>query len=198
MRKIDHHVGCVIIQSNSGEDFLFSMYDHTYPTICCRYKINFVGGNWEKGDYSPKEILLREIREEFLSCEEDVITIRDSIINNLIPYKDYFVEVPEIGQNLQHNALQSIFLSKIPQVVFENTRKNIKEGRNIINEGLMKICNIDELKSGEVQAAWATGGILGDYLGMTFPVMGGIRTTSLGTPRESMKDYNKDFEYSSL
>jgi 8-oxo-dGTP pyrophosphatase MutT (NUDIX family) len=64
MRKVHHHCSTVIIESAKEGELLMSEYDDTHPRPSFRGKVNFIGGNHHEGDYSPRTLLEREIREE--------------------------------------------------------------------------------------------------------------------------------------
>ena len=67
MTRVNHHSSAVIIESEIGNEFLFSVYDNTYPTKCFRGAINLIGGNYEKEGSSPFFTLIRELRQELSS-----------------------------------------------------------------------------------------------------------------------------------
>lgn len=203
--KIRHYASATIIESTKTNEFLFNEYNKTYRVKCLRGKLNLIGGNYEIGDNSPLDILKREIAEEFsmtkqeknlFALNRDIIFIRNSILRNITPYKDYLLTVPPI-EGTTYKALYSIFISKIPQDIFECARRNILNKKRIINEGLATICNTPDLVVGKLLTAWATGFVIGDYKNVTMPNSQGSITeiSILDKPKKSFKKYLNKFEY---
>ena len=222
MKKIRHHVGVVIIEAEKTGELLVSKYDETYPTKCFRGAINLIGGNHEKGDRSPLEILLREINQELSSNQEytkrreifhvigewrpaqeirlfaserDIFLIRGEIIYNIKPYKDYLCSFPSFEGRDEFDSLHSVFVSKIRQGIFELARKNINEGKGIKNEGFATICSFEELEQGKPLCAWAVPCILSNYKNIKIPNPYNAKAEHIGKPRYSMLDYTDEFEY---
>ncbi len=224
MRKIRHHVGVVIIEAEKTGEFLVSRYDETYPTKCFRGAINLIGGNHEKKDKSPLEILLREINQELSSNQEyindrkaslkdvigdwqppqeiksfasegDILLIKNEIISNIVPYRDYLCSFPSFEKRAEFDALQSVFVSKIKQNIFELVRRNLNEDKNIKNEGFATICNLKDIREGRILCAWAVPCILSDYKNVVIPNPYNVKIKHIGKPRNSILDYTNEFEY---
>ncbi len=224
MRKISHHTGSVIIEAEKTGELLVSRYDETYPTKCFRGTVNLIGGNHEKEDKSPLEILLREINQELSSdqkyindretslrnvigewrpaqeiksfaSERDISIIKNEIISNIMPYKDYLCSFPSFERRDEFGSLASVFVSKIRQEIFELARKNLNAGKGIKNEGFATICSFEELEQGKILCAWASPCILSAYKDIKIPNPHGIKALYIGKPRNSMRDYTREFEY---
>ena len=123
MREICHHVSVIIVNPSSSGHLLLGIYDDTYPLETFRNRVNFFGGNQHPEDQSPREIIEREIGEEFRVLEvrektieeslyatsgrgpgaripekfapvEDIKNIRDALLSTCSPYKDFFITAP--------------------------------------------------------------------------------------------------------
>jgi|SRR3989344_3506804 len=123
IKTIHHHAANLIAESENGKEFLVDIYDNTYPRKCYRGRVNFIGGSHDPADYSPRELLEREVKEEFSgitsssgmegivadmvgerSCvikpkkfasKEDIIKIQNSLLK-FEPFKDYLIKMPAI------------------------------------------------------------------------------------------------------
>lgn len=240
VREVHHHVGVGIIESVKTREFLFGVYDDTYLKVRYQGRVNLIGGNHGPDDYSPWDLFQREINEEFavkiekpkefdksfvelfgkgmgtktvrnFAKEEDIRTIRENILNNSEPFKDYFVIVPAMDGKPDYSVLYSVFFSKIIQDVFELARKNLYSGKNIKCEGLARVTSIEELVSGRILnpegtpqfmmekgtilAAAGTPIIMQDYLGEKIPNPESIEAEPLGEPRSTFRDYQQEFSY---
>lgn len=224
MKKISHHASGVIIESEKTRELLVSRYDETYPTKCFRGSVNLIGGNHEKEDKSPLEILLREINQELSSdqkyvndkeaslkdtvgewiapqevklfaSEKDIYSIKNEIISNIVPYKDYICSFPSFEKRDEFGSLVSVFISKIKQDIFELARRNVNEGKSIKNEGIAVICSLEDLKEGRILCAWAAPCVLSDYKKVAIPNPHNVKIKLIGKPRNSMFDYISEFEY---
>lgn len=222
--KISYHGCSVIIEAEKTGELLVGIYDETYPTKCFRGSINLIGGNHEKEDKSPLEILLREINQELSSDQEyinnkeaslryiigewtppqkiksfaserDISLIKNEIISNIESYKDYLCSFLSFEKRDEFGSLASVFISKIKQEIFELARRNLNEGKSIKNEGLAAICTFEDLKEGRLLCAWASPCILSDYKNIVIPNPYNVKVKSIGEPRNSMLDYTNEFEY---
>lgn len=224
MTKILSHSSCVIIEAEKSDEFLLGMYDETYPTEYFRGAINLIGGNYKKEDKSPLGILLREIKEEFSSNqkyvnqkekglrnvtgkwrppleirsfanEEDIFLIKNEIISNIRPYKDYLWCSPFLMDKDRLDSLSSVFVSKVKQDIFELARRNLNGEKSIKNEGSAIICGIKDIVEGKFLCAWAAPCILSDYKNVNIPNPYNARVKPIGGPRNSILDYSNEFEY---
>ncbi len=176
-KPVDAHPSVLIAESEKKNEFLFSMYDNTYPRIAYRGALNLIGGNPTK-DFSPLETLVREVNEEFDPEEvknpgngkifapfEDINLINNSLLLKAEPFADFYIRVlKEIpGASKPYSAIFSAYITKIPQEVFEMARQHIKDGKKIVTEGLLGISNIECLKKGRI-TAHGTPFVLGTYL----------------------------------
>lgn|SRR3989344_2186749 len=205
-RRVDYHPSVLIAQSEMGGEFLFSIYDDTYPRAAYRGAANLIGGNPTR-DNSPLETLSREIGEEFnfeealkvhkiCTSSEEIDTLRDSLIYKVKPFADFYIrvlkEIPRASK--PYSAIYSAYNTTISQKIFEMTRQNLKQGRKMVGEGLLGILGINDLKSGRI-TAHGTPFILGAYLNLELPHFCDMISENIGTPREKYKDYEDDFEY---
>lgn len=223
MINISHHAGVLIVDCEETGELFFDIYDETYPKKCFRGAVNLTGGNYSAGDSSPRTLLERELKEEFSTINSNVNTedhslietvgfigkrvvrelalkaeidlIRENLIKSFYPLGDYLAKFPAIETSKAFDTLYSVFVTKITGECLEVARKNIELNRCVRNEGLSKICCIDDIASGKIVTAWATGNILGEYWGTRVPNPFKIITERIGMPRRYFKDYLKDFEY---
>ena len=63
--KVRDHSSVVILPSQNGNEFVFNVYDATYPRVEFRGAVNLVGGNLDPTDSSPRQLLERKLNEEF-------------------------------------------------------------------------------------------------------------------------------------
>lgn len=223
-KLIHHHASVVIIESEEGREFLFAMYDNTYPKVLYRGRANLIGGNASAEDNSPYDILLRELEEEFAIKKEkkfeieedltdilgnksklkrikkfannnDIKNIKESILKSCVAFQDFLVEIPSLGGSPGFNAICSVFISRLPRAIFECARENTRKAKEITCEGSIKIASLDDLKSGKVLTAWGTSSIMEYYTKTKIPNPEGINAIPLGAPRRLFSDYLKEFQY---
>ena len=205
MRKeLDHHVGVGIIKSEKTQELLLGVYDDTYPDTNWRGRAKLIGGNHEKDDISPRHIFYREVNEEFshikdkeseFATEEDIKLIRETILLNALPYRDFLVKMPQRIGKQEHQVIYSVFNSFLTDKILTLIRKNIELEKRIINEGLLRIVSVDELAKGNLLVAAATGLILGEYFNARIPNPDNATAENIGLPRNSFNDYAKEFSY---
>ena len=149
MIKVFTHAGNVLIQAQETNEILTNVYDSGYPFVTWHNCINFIGGAKGKEDKSPISIITREFEEEFslgpnemdatlvaaagsgwslpkvgkMASKQDIDNVRNSILSQIQPYKDFLVETRGIekldGNKYDQVALFSVFVSQIPQDIFE-------------------------------------------------------------------------------
>ena len=191
IHEIHHHCGVGIIESEKTQEFLFQVYDNTFPTVIYRGRINLIGGNHNPNDLSPKYLFEREIKEEFsitekeegwdstltdvvgegsgpekitkFASQSDMASIKDAVLQ-CQPFKDFVLNIPSIQNKPIYDVIYSVFSSTIPQDVFELARKNILEEKSIKNEGLATIKTIEEIVAGNPLPVAGTGIALEHYL----------------------------------
>jgi hypothetical protein len=205
MRNVNHLASMILVQSQKTNDFLFGGYNSTYPKKCFRNTVNFIGGVCEDlVDDSPLDTLIRELREEFsinknvdliYASEKDISIIRESIITNILPFKDYLVSFPSVEGGQPFSSIHCVFHALIPEDIFEIARTNINENKKIKNEGIERVCSLKDLEIGKVKMAWASGLITGDYCRTDIPNYKGLDIEIIGTPRKSFEYYKGDFIY---
>jgi hypothetical protein len=222
--KVNHHCSHAIIQNSGCSEFMFQEYDSTYPRIPFRGQLHVIGGNYSKGDKSPKHLFDREIREEFSSSqeyfeekiEENVRSVVgdgpgaikqevfapkeyiDNVKNKVLeakPWKDFVFYVPELAGKEPFQAIASVYLTTLDSKLFDEGREHLSSGRAIRNEGLTKIVGIDELLNGDVGMAWFTGPVMELFLGKKLPIQHGIGIKDIGTPKDSWDSYKERFDY---
>jgi|GEM_PF-2865266 len=175
-KKVNRHISTVIIEGDGSDEFMFGRYDETYPLLEWRNKLCLIGGNHDSEDISPQDILKREINEEFEApsnnCEvcgnqlsigtrpiyakiEEIISLRDSILESMRPFNDFSISVPSayqinsdglITERAPFTVISSVFYSKIPRKVFQQARNSILSGARIRQEGYTDIISLSQLK----------------------------------------------------
>lgn len=223
-QRVHHHSSNVIIQNGDSLEFMFQVYDSTYPRIPFRMQVQLIGGNYQAGDCSPLELFKREICEEF---SQDVADHRAGVEKSLInvlgegpgaqptvnfaplvdittvrkeillaqPYQDFVYSVPELAGRLGFTGVTSIYHTSLNPETFERVRANIAKGLNIKNEGAASIASVDDIQSGRTKCAWYSAEVLGRFLGMDLPQLHGIRIEPIGLPQDSWESYLDRFEY---
>jgi hypothetical protein len=141
-------------------------------------------------------------RKKPFAPKEHINVIKESILNGLIPYADYLVNIPgELfvqGKNKeQYRNIFSVFLSELPSELFELAGGDLEKGLTLVNEGSIHLANLEELKKGFPLLAWATAPILMDYTGANLPNLINATAERVGSPRKSFEDYFNDFQYES-
>jgi len=190
--KVHHHSSMAIIESDKTRDFLFDIYDNTFPIVANRGKAHFIGGNHNLEDDSPFSIFDREIREEFSGYEhsekedntllevigamskekeiknfaskEFIHSIRDSIIGRAEPFQDFLITVPSIESRPASSGIHSIYRSLIPQEIFDKIEEELSIGRSIKCEGLSGIASKYDILSGNVLLTNGNSGAMQYYL----------------------------------
>ena len=222
VQVVHHHTSVVIIESQVKKEFLFSVYDNTYPKVLYRGRANLIGGNASAKDSSPYGVLVRELKEEFTILQEeaiddnlidilgknpgpqrvkkfasrrDISLIKKGIIKNLSPFQDFLAKIPSLEGSPAFLAIYSVFLSRLPYNIFKCAKENIEKGKGVKCEGYTVIASLDDLKSGKVLTAWGTSPIIGCYAKTTIPNPEGINAIPLGVPRKLFSDYSMEFEY---
>jgi len=222
--KISRHCSAVIVKSSDNNLFLFSQYDHTYPFKDFRGYINLIGGGRDiKKDNSPRETLEREINEEFsniidentdnflyslvgeyhnsakikqFSKTKEIFFIRDSILEEISPYKDFLIKIPPMGKlKTPFFVIHSVFVSTISPDIFQEVYKNNNRKRRVVNEGLIKIINKKDLINGKFKTIFGVSYIMADFLEKKVPLSIEIFTVPIGLTKNSFKEYEKNFIY---
>ncbi len=226
-RRVSHHAAVAIIESENRKEFLFDVYGDNYAILDYHGRINLIGGNHNYDDLSPWDIWKREIEEEF-SLEETeekgenltitgkkeksdmefapigkILAVRNEIIKNARPYKDFYFETPSLRMFKDKEIIKlpigkciySVFLSSVNNDLFGEIKTYIREGKAIKQEGQTCIRNIEQLVKGKTLCAAGTGLIMNDYLGVNIPNPDNAKLEYLGKPRNFMQDYLLDFEY---
>lgn len=221
-RKVDFHPSVLIVSSSESKEFLFGSYDMTYPLVPFRGAVNFIGGNPINADNSPLDCLVREIKEEFdpnpnerdlrfdkrlLASPEDIIEVRDALLSfgadsahaDFYFHGLHFRRNKDEGDCLEASVYRAIFTTyalTLPQLIFENVRKQIHDGKRMMSEGILAIRTLDQLCMGkEFSAAHGTPLILGAYTGAKITPLTGTWARKIGKPRDSYDLYAPDFNH---
>ena len=225
-KPINHCAVCVLIESGGAKEFLFNIYDNTFPIKIWQNKINLIGGGKLAQDDSPYFAVKREVNEEFsstknveldtayketlksgsydlpqigkMASEKDIIDVKSQILKNLGPYQDFIITLPTTDDNLKmkfRDIIFSIFYSKLSKDTFDIIKKNLKDGRSLVNDSFLRIANLEEITSGKILTAWSTGKVLEDYLHQSLPDPIGIQSEKIGKPRNLYKEYLNNFDF---
>jgi len=206
--KLDYHPSSVIALRKETGEVLMGVYTEGYHSKIYIGSANLLGGNPTKEDKSPLEVLTREINEEFANPPanrgniwtkaQNIKEIRMALQHNQ-PYADFFFEITKMG-GVKHTPCRgicSVFISYIPQEIFEKIRISILNGEKIMSEGAAGIFSINDLiKGGIYSTAIVTPPILSEYFGVEIPKPDEVTAVRMVTPvRDSFRDYMEEFEY---
>ena len=218
--KIHNHASVIV--AYRGREILSNMYDGTYPKEIWRNRINFIGGGQSQEDKSPRDLLCREIHEEFslkdreagaydqtvsdivgdgqgapiiqnFAPKEDIDVIRNNMLDNLRPYSDFLVSIPAYKKKPQFQILFGVYSWEIPEGVFKIAERNINQGKSLVNEGFLTISDLDGIVQGMPLTAWGTGLILEDFFNINVPNKEGVSLKKLGFPKDSFEEYKGEF-----
>ena len=118
-----YHFSVIVVRPHLSRHLLIGVYDNTYPLELYRGRVNFFGGNQHPEDQSPRGILEREIREEFIvettreheiepliqghtgkglgaqvpkefAPARDIAALRNALLSSCKPYKDFLIDAP--------------------------------------------------------------------------------------------------------
>jgi len=218
-----HHHASVIIVYNS-DILLSNIYDNTYPRESCRGRINLLGGSQNRSDKSPKDLLERELGEEFRICVEDpgaydkdyagtvgagsgapkvekfatqkdIELVKSEILSKACPYQDFLAHIPQFKNLPGHNVMYSVYAAESSPQVLECVQRNLSLERSLVSEGFLRLSHLEELTSGRVLTAWISGLILEDFFKRNMPNPDGFSAERIGMPRPSLQDYFSEFNY---
>lgn len=223
--KVHTHAVALFAESQRGDEYLLGIYDNTYPVIKYRGRaIGTSGGMVAGEDVSPFETLRRETLEEF-SREQDyedkfdptlaavtgpgsrperierfaeqglIDEVRDALLRESKPFRDYLVHVPAVqeGRN-PFDMVLSTYSATLPQDLIESIRAALERGEGIKNEGLSRLVSVQSLINGTPLTAWATGHVIRDLKEIGPPNPEGVTVENIGLPRASFAEY-REFEY---
>ena len=215
---LDAHPSVVIAPCEALGKLLMAVYDGTYPQVSYRFSANNIGGNPSPKDGSPRNVLLREIEEEYDSNHkektqfgetvlwapsDDIELIRNQLLQNAIPYGDFYVKAtqfPTDPTTKNYSAIFSAFYAKVGKEVIEAAESNLRRCRRLSPEGLTGIFTLDELANdfvkGELSTAHATAPILNHYFDSRIPFPKQLKAEHIGQVRDSFSDYSTEFQYS--
>lgn len=215
-KLIQAHSGLVIVHPSSRDEVVLSGYDGGYPPMLYRSKPNLLGGNPEalERHLGTREVLEREVAEELdrgkkevdwknrpitWASLDDICLIRNAILTNIRPYKDFVMDVAKQDGAYRgggFSALQSVYSAQIPDDVLECIRDNVRHGRRMATEGFLGIHFLHQLAvAGEYSTSHATAPILSDYFGIQIPSPEWMSIAQVSGPRATFKDYESEFEY---
>lgn len=223
--EIQAHPSVMFIYSalDRGEVMLGG-YDGGYPRIIYASAPNLLGGNPEQADKvnGPYDVLKQEVEEEISIGEknvdwkgrqikwaslEDVLRIRNAVLDNARPYADFLVDAdgimvkprdrPEkVRMSDIYMAIYSSFRAEIPEDIFECASDNIKAGKRFCTEGFIGVHTLKQLElAGEFSTAHATAPILNSYFGTNIPYPEQIKVLKIGDPRKFYSQYSEDFPH---
>jgi len=189
--KITENSSMLLVQEKNSQRFLLSQYDATHPKESYRLRVNLIGGAQEKKDKSPYDTLVRELKEEF--SPSFVHSLQKEILQKAQPYKDFL----SIFQTpYEYVSIDSVYHSVIDRALFEEAENQIKKGKKLVREGLVKIVSLEDLVNGEPLTAWSTGEIISDIFNVKIPNPDQAVSIPMLTPiRDSHQAYREDFEY---
>ncbi len=152
----------------------------------------------EKGTEIVTEKLQGEIPRNdkvrnFASAEK-ILALRDSLLENYRGVRDYFVQVPLVpgGSKQPYNAIYSVYSATLPDRVFNMVRKNLEEGFDMTNEGLLMVRSLDDLVKGNPLLAHSAGPIFADFFDLLIPNPEDVKIERLGDIRDSYMSYIAD------
>lgn len=210
-RKVDHHSASVIVESDDNSNLMIlSRYTPEYPKW--PGYANMLGGNYDsRHDFTPWDILKRELIEEITipitrdaeyADREDLNSIRNLILANAEPWADFLIIDPAKRDDFDltkpgrlREAVTSIYTSEIPRQAVDHIIKVLRAGKKFVSEGELTVTTIDDLVSGNQLLAWTAPCIVGHYLAEDLPNPHDAEVVLLGQPRFSLMDYVKDFDY---
>ena len=110
------------------------------------------------------------------------------------------VKFPSIGGKPSFEITKSYFVSGLDEESFETFRRNLAEGKSLVNGGFLKIASTEGSVSGNPFCAWDTGVIMTDYLNLRHPISNpfSVQLEPIGRPRNSFADYFSEFSYQIL
>ena len=209
---VDFHPSVLIAYSEKKNKLLTSVYDGGYPHEPFRFSANLMGGNPNKKDASPLEVLCRELAEEInlngsinedgskdkeYAGIKDLELIRKALLTDIKPYADFYFHGFHFrkGPSTEYDAIFSTYFVNLPEDVIECVERNLKDRKKIVSEGLVGTFTLDILeKRGEYGTAHATAPILNKRFSTHIPYPEGVRAEMLPLPRNSFKEYLSDPE----
>jgi len=215
---VNHHAGTVLAVCDSTKEFLLGQFDAGYPGRNKQWigRVKLLGGNYFFGrdnDKSPLETYLREIGEEFFGQKaapgemsanqehtfatlDEIRFVRGELLKGE-PFQDYLLSyLIGGGDGLPMCVIQSVFKASISREVMGVVKNNLAQRKSLTNEGLLVVKTIDELLSGNPSTQGATGLIIGQTEGVSFPYCFNDFFTfaPIGKPRDSYADYSDSFQ----
>ena len=216
---LEAHPSVVIAHCPVRNRLLMAVYDAGYPQVSYRFSANNIGGNPGPRDGNPKNVLLREIHEEYnpnhgektefgetvlWAPSEEIFLVNQALTRQAVPYQDFFVKAVQLpGDPTTKNcggAIFSTFYSQVGEDIIEIVESNLRRCRRLSCEGLTGIFSIDELANdpvrGNLSTAHATAPILNHYFNSRIPFPSELRAEPIGQVRDSFSDYLSEFHYS--
>ncbi len=126
-----------------------------------------------------------------------LVTLRNKVLDNAVPFHDYLIKIKKDYVKTPEDLyfIITAYISKIDDVLFEKIESELSEGRQITNEGIASIVTYDRLVRGMLRGAWGYASIASDMLDLPISEQSFITVSKLGKPKNSYKEYKKDFEY---
>ena len=120
------------------------------------------------------------------------IEIFDAINLTLRHYRDF---LSVITSPKDYISVDSAFYSEISSRLIEDIIEEMKDKRRVLTEGLLRIVDVEELRSGKIIPAWSTGEILSHFYGFNMPNPNNVRSIPLKGDFCLHRDYREKFEY---
>ena len=194
-----------------------AVYDGTYPQVSYRFSANNIGGNPSPQDKSPRNVLLREMGEEYdhnhgektkfgetvlWAPREDIKFIQDELTTNATAYMDFLMKAKQFSNDpttKTYTGIYSAFESEISEIAMEVAESNIRRLRRLSPEGLTGVFTLEELTNDPVKrnlsTAHATAPILNSFFNANIPYPPELTAEPIGEVRDSFRDYLCDFDY---
>lgn len=129
-------------------------------------------------------------------------TLREALSTEILRtaegYADYVVSagVNVGGRRYSVTFMISVYRAEVEQGLFEEAAALLGNGKQLSNEGLVRVATVDQLRRGVVRGAWGYATIAGQMLGTPLPEYDLIQVVSLGSkPQASFRDYRAEFSY---
>ncbi len=205
-RLVDHHASGVIVSDEEMRFFMCNGYDSGYPISQFRGTLNLLGGNYAKGDQSPRQIIDRELSEELCSDvnpaelfapREFISSLHNGIASSLMPWSDFFITDPVVKErpNATREAIVSCYTATLPGELINAVKGYLDAGKKIVSEGVLSVVSRDDILSGARIFAWVAPEFMTRFLGKEVPNPHGGYAEHIGLPRERLTDYLTDFDY---
>jgi hypothetical protein len=205
-RPSDHHSSIVIITEPTGKFLMTGGYDEGYKHTQWHNTANPLGGNFERGDVSPRALLDRELGEELSSMgltegfarAEFIDTLRRRILAEVTPHSDFYIRDPRpptVPADAMITSVVSSYFAILPTDLLLEAREWLRLGRRISREGLINVLDVGEVLAGRPLFAWSSPVMVGHFLDRNVPNPYCAHAEAIGKPRDNFQAYLEDFTY---